>query len=64
MCFLTNTALELAAHDPEAARGHVKATETAAWPSGLPDRAHVLTRSRPEATLLASVVHEAMRRLD
>lgn len=82
-CFLTNTALELSAHDPDAgrivARGladveafflrliqkgkaagdiprHVKAVETA---RGL----LVLVRSRPEPTLLKSIVDDAMRRL-
>ncbi len=90
-CLLTNTALELAAHDPEAARVVARAQEEieaffrsrieAAIAGGdvvsaVPPRElargllatllglMVLIRSRPDPSLLQSVVDDAMRRLD
>ena len=89
-CFLTNTALELAAHDPEAGRVVARAQkQTEAWfarmirkgqalgeigPDVKPAEAastllacligvSVLSRSRPERTLLHAIVDDAMRRL-
>lgn len=90
-CFLTNTALELAAHDPEiggivaAAQADVEAFFLRAIKRGRVEGsigAHVrpadtargllasllgvlvLVRSRPDPTLLQSVVTDALRRLD
>jgi TetR/AcrR family transcriptional repressor of nem operon len=90
-CLLTNTALELAAHDPEAARivanaqeeieeffrGRIEAaTARGDVVSVVPARElargllatllglMVLIRSRPDPSLLQSVVDDAMRRLD
>lgn len=90
-CFLTNTALELAAHDPEigtvvahgqqaietflarmvrngkaaAAIGeHVKPAETARSLLASLIGVVVLSRSRPEPTLLRTIVDDALRRLD
>jgi TetR/AcrR family transcriptional repressor of nem operon len=90
-CFLTNTALELAAHDPEAAKivadsqkeieaffarmirkgkaqgeiaPHVKPTEAASGLLASLIGVAVLTRSRPERTLLQAIVDDALRRLD
>lgn len=90
-CLLTNTALELAAHDPEAARVVARAQEeieaffrsrieaasvagdiVSTVPPGELARGllatllglMVLIRSRPDPSLLQSVVDDAMRRLD
>ncbi len=90
-CFLTNTALELAAHDPEIgqivahsqkeieafflqmikkgkAQGeiapHVKPVEAARGLLASLIGLVVLTRSRPDRTLLSSIVDDAMRRLN
>lgn len=90
-CFLTNTALELAAHDGEVrkivAHGqeemqaffarmiskgkakrelpeHVKTLETARGLLASLLGLIVLTRSRPEPTLLRAIVDDAMRRLE
>lgn len=90
-CFLTNTALELAAHDREVAgivahaqeeieafflrairsgktRGEiaasVKPTETARGLLASLIGVVVLSRSRPDKTLLHTVINDALRRLD
>ncbi len=90
-CFLTNTALELAAHDPEVGRivaqsqedieaffarlihkgkaqgeigPHVNTTETARGLLASMIGLVVLTRSRPDRSLLASILDDAARRLD
>jgi TetR/AcrR family transcriptional repressor of nem operon len=90
-CFLTNTALELAARDGEVARivarsqsgieaffarmvkkgkaageipAHVKPTNAARGLLAALIGLVVLSRSRPEPMLLASVVDDALRRLD
>lgn len=90
-CFLTNTALELAAHDREVrkivANGqeevqaffarminkgkaereiskHVQTQETARGLLASLLGLIVLTRSRPERTLLRAIVDDAMRRLE
>jgi TetR/AcrR family transcriptional repressor of nem operon len=90
-CFLTNTALELAAHDPDAGRIVAQAQkQTEAWfarmirkgkaegevaPHVKPVEAagallasliglSVLARSRPERTLLRSIVDDAVRHLE
>jgi TetR/AcrR family transcriptional repressor of nem operon len=89
-CFLTNTALELAAHDPEAGRVVAQAQkQTEAWYARMIKKGKalgeigshvkpaaaaraflacligvsVLSRSRPEPTLLHAIVDDAMRRL-
>lgn len=89
-CFLVNTALELSAHDPEAARIVARAQEqieafflrmiklgkaNGEFPSHIkPSVAArsilaslvgmvVLTRSRPDPTLLQTIADEALRRL-
>jgi TetR/AcrR family transcriptional repressor of nem operon len=89
-CFLTNTALELAAHDIEAGRvvaqaqkqteawyarmikkgkalgeiaPHVKPAEAASTLLACLIGVSVLSRSRPERTLLHAIVDDAMRRL-
>jgi TetR/AcrR family transcriptional repressor of nem operon len=89
-CFLTNTALELAAHDAKVAKVVAKAQRdmeeffarmvakgqaSGEMPAGLDPAATasgllatliglaVLCRSRPEASLLHSIVEDAMRRL-
>jgi TetR/AcrR family transcriptional regulator, transcriptional repressor for nem operon len=90
-CFLSNTALELAAHDPEAGRVVAQAQkQTEEWfarmirkgkaageisPNVIPEETasallasliglSVLTRSRPEATLLKNIVDDTIRRLE
>jgi TetR/AcrR family transcriptional repressor of nem operon len=90
-CFLTNTALELAAHDPGAGRivaqaqkqteawfarmirkgkvegevaAHVKPAEAAGALLASLIGLSVLARSRPERTLLHSIVDDAVRHLD
>ncbi|MCB1519018.1 MAG: TetR/AcrR family transcriptional regulator [Hyphomicrobiaceae bacterium] len=90
-CFITNTALELAAHDREIRKlvataqanvedffvrmirkgksagdipQHVRPAETARGLLASLLGLLVLTRSRPEGTLLKAIVDEAMRRLD
>lgn len=90
-CFITNTALELAAHDREIRKlvaaaqedvedffvrmikkgkasgeiaRHIRPAETARGLLASLLGLLVLTRSRPEGTLLKAVVDEAMRRLD
>ncbi len=90
-CFMTNTALELAAHDPKvrrivaAAQEDIEAFFSRVITKGkaqgeIPARVDapatargllacllgflVLIRSRPEATLLGSVVDDALRRLE
>jgi len=90
-CFLSNTALELAAHDPEAGRVVAQAqTQTEEWFARMirkgkavgeisrnvnPEETasallasliglSVLTRSRPEATLLKNIVDDTIRRLE
>lgn len=89
-CFLTNTALELAAHDPEAGRivakaqkeieefflrmirkgqatgeipSRVKPEETASGLLAALIGLAVLSRSRPERSLLEAIVADADRRL-
>lgn len=89
-CFLTNTALELAAHDPEAGKIVAQAQkQTEAWFAGMirkgkakgevPEDVEpevtarallasliglsVLARSRPERSLLQSIVDDAVNRL-
>lgn len=90
-CFLTNTALELAAHDPEICRivahgqeqieaffarmirkgkaqadiaTHVRPAETARGLLASLIGLVVLTRSRPDHSLLQSIMNDAIRRLD